>query len=126
MLTIVGRHKDLIIRSGFNVFPIEVEGVIAAHPDVALAAVVGRPCEGNEEVVAFIQPRAQGALDVRELDAFVAERLVSYKRPAEYIVRNALPTTAAGCTCRKPRGSPNSRFATPFSARRAFRPARST
>ncbi|WP_433766210.1 class I adenylate-forming enzyme family protein [Pseudomonas putida] len=50
-LFIAGRSKELIIRSGFNVYPPEVEAVIAAFPGVVIAAVVGRPVEGNEEVV---------------------------------------------------------------------------
>ena len=74
----------------------EVEAAIASHPGVALAAVVGRRRAGNEEVVAFVQPRAGAAPSVDELSAYVAERLASYKRPAEYILRAALPVTAAG------------------------------
>jgi acyl-CoA synthetase (AMP-forming)/AMP-acid ligase II len=95
-LTIVGRLKELIIRSGFNVYPAEVEAAIASHPGVALAAVVGRRKPGNEEPVAFVQPRAHAALAVADLAAYVAERLAPYKRPAEYILRQALPVTAAG------------------------------
>ena len=52
---IVGRTKELIIRSGFNVYPAEVEAVLNAHPSVVQSAVVGRAVEGNEEVVAFVQ-----------------------------------------------------------------------
>ena len=95
-LIIAGRLKELIIRSGFNVYPPEVEAAIASHPEVALAAVLGRPVPGNEEVVAFVQPRAPGALDLDELATHVAERLAPYKRPAEYLLREALPLTAAG------------------------------
>ncbi|TGQ50038.1 AMP-binding protein, partial [Mesorhizobium sp. M4B.F.Ca.ET.211.01.1.1] len=54
-LHIVGRSKDLIIRSGFNVYPAEVEHVLNAHPQVVQSAVIGRPVEGNEEVVAFVE-----------------------------------------------------------------------
>ena len=95
-LIIAGRLKELIIRSGFNVYPPEVEAAIASHPGVALAAVVGRAVPDNEEVVAFVQPRAPGALDLDELAAHVAERLAPYKRPAEYLLRETLPLTAAG------------------------------
>ena len=55
-LYIVGRSKELIIRSGFNVYPVEVESVLSMHPGVAQVAVVGREVPGNEEVVAFVQP----------------------------------------------------------------------
>ncbi|MCH8999524.1 MAG: AMP-binding protein [Proteobacteria bacterium] len=95
-LTIVGRLKELIIRSGFNVYPAEVEAAITGHPGVALAAVVGRRSRGNEEPVAFVQPRPGAALAVADLAAYVAERLAPYKRPAEYILRAALPVTPAG------------------------------
>ena len=51
-LFIVGRTKELIIHSGFNVHPAEVEGVLNAHPAVSQSAVIGRAVSGNEEVVA--------------------------------------------------------------------------
>lgn len=54
-LHIVGRSKELIIRSGFNVYPAEVEHVLNAHPQVVQSAVIGRAVEGNEEVVAFVE-----------------------------------------------------------------------
>ena len=95
-LHIVGRTKELIIRSGFNVYPPEVEAVLASHPEVAACAVVGRKVPGNEEVVAFIQLRAGSNASADEISTFAAERLAPYKRPAEIIVRQALPTTSAG------------------------------
>ncbi len=52
---IEGRLKELIIRSGFNVFPVEVEAVLNSHPEVTQSAVVGRPADGDEEVVAFVE-----------------------------------------------------------------------
>jgi len=57
-MTLVGRLKEWIIHSGFNVYPPEVETVPTMHPDVALAAVVGRQCEGNEDVIAFVTTTA--------------------------------------------------------------------
>jgi len=54
-LYVVGRSKEMIIRSGFNVYPAEIEAVLSSHKDVVQSAVVGRPVEGNEEVVAFVQ-----------------------------------------------------------------------
>jgi len=60
---IVDRSKDIIIRSGFNVSPVEVEGVLNAHPGVLLSAVVPRPAAGGEEdIVAFVQPAAGAAV----------------------------------------------------------------
>ena len=54
-LYIVGRTKEMIIRSGFNVYPAEVEAVLSSHKAVVQSAVVGRAVDGNEEVVAFVQ-----------------------------------------------------------------------
>jgi acyl-CoA synthetase (AMP-forming)/AMP-acid ligase II len=95
-LFIVGRTKELIIRSGFNVYPVEVEGVLGQHPAVAQSAVVGRTVPGNEEVVAFIELRAGGAATPAELHAFAAARLAPYKVPAEIVVMSALPASATG------------------------------
>ena len=96
-LTIAGRLKELIIRSGFNVYPPEVEGVLTRHPAVAIAAVVGRPAEdGNEEVVAFLQLVPGRSVDLSELDAMARAELAPYKRPAAYHVLPALPAAATG------------------------------
>ncbi len=96
-LTIAGRLKELIIRSGFNVYPPEIEGVLTKHPAVAIAAVVGRPAEaGNEEIVAFLQLVPGGRIDPAELDALARAELAAYKRPAAYHVLPALPAAATG------------------------------
>jgi len=79
-LWIVGRSKELIIRSGFNVYPPEVEAVLNAHPDVTLSAVVGRKVPGNEEVVAFIQLRPGATTSADDLAVFAGEHLAPYKR----------------------------------------------
>ena len=95
-LWIVGRSKELIIRSGFNVYPPEVEAVLNAHPDVTLSAVVGRAVPGNEEVVAFVQLRPGAATSVEELAGFAAGRLAPYKRPVEIVLLDAMPTNPTG------------------------------
>ena len=95
-LHIEGRLKELIIRSGFNVFPVEVEAVLNAHPDVSQSAVVGREVEGNEEVVAFVELVPGATADAGAIAAFAAERLAPYKRPAEVIVMERLPAAASG------------------------------
>ncbi len=95
-LYIVGRLKELIIRSGFNVYPSEVEGVITSHPDVAMAVVVGRSRDGNEEVVAFVQPIPGRSVTAEALDAFVSDRLAPYKHPSQYLIRDTLPATPTG------------------------------
>jgi long-chain acyl-CoA synthetase len=95
-LFIVGRCKELIIRSGFNVYPAEIEAVLNAHPDVTQSAVVGRSVPGNEEVVAFVQPVPGRTVSVSDLMAFAAERLAPYKRPVEIVILEALPASATG------------------------------
>jgi long-chain acyl-CoA synthetase len=95
-LFIVGRARDLIIRSGFNVYPEEVEAVIASHPDVTLCAVIGRKVESNEEVWAFVQLRPGAAFDEAGMRKFCSERLAPYKRPARIVPMDALPASSTG------------------------------
>jgi long-chain acyl-CoA synthetase len=96
-LFIVGRTKDLIIRSGFNVYPIEVESVINSFPGVRLSAVVGRDtADRNEEVVAFVEKVPGAALDLDALHLYLKDRLSPYKRPAAIIELPAIPATASG------------------------------
>jgi long-chain acyl-CoA synthetase len=101
-LWLVDRKKDLIIRSGVNVFPRDVEDVLLDHPDIAAAAVVGRPDPvRGEEVVAFVAPRPGAALDPAEVTAFAAGRLAGIHRPHEVRVVDAIPVTSVGKTDRK-------------------------
>ncbi|KAI3601985.1 Long-chain-fatty-acid--CoA ligase [Cupriavidus necator H850] len=102
-LFISGRSKDLIIRSGFNVYPIEVESVINAFPGVRQSAVVGRTtADGNEEVVAFIEMQDGAELDRKALDTYLRESLAPYKRPAEVRTVEVIPTTASGKLLKQP------------------------
>ncbi|SSW63455.1 Long-chain-fatty-acid--CoA ligase [Achromobacter veterisilvae] len=102
-LFISGRSKDLIIRSGFNVYPIEVESVINAFPGVRLSAVVGRATEDqNEEVIAFVEPLAGAALDIRLLTLHLRAQLAPYKRPAQIIPIDTIPTTVSGKILKQP------------------------
>lgn len=96
VLHVVGRTKELIIRSGFNVYPPEVEAVLASHPAVAACAVVGRRVPGNEEVVAFVQLRPGAAADAQALADHAAPRLAPYKRPSRIVIAPELPATASG------------------------------
>ncbi|MEV0128297.1 AMP-binding protein [Dactylosporangium sp. NPDC050688] len=99
-LSIVDRKKDLIIRGGFNVYPRDVEDVLAAHPAVAMAAVVGRPDERlGEEVVAFVSLTAPATAE--ELDAYAREHLAPTKRPREIRVLEQIPLTSVGKLNRK-------------------------
>lgn len=101
-LRIVGRAKEIIIRSGFNVHPEEVEAALAAHPAVARVAVVGCPTEdGDEEPVAFVEPMPGSALDEALLKEFLIDKLVGYKRPSRYVFLTALPGSPTGKTLRQ-------------------------
>jgi long-chain acyl-CoA synthetase len=95
-LVIVGRSKELIIRSGFNVYPAEVEAVLNAHELVVQSAVIGRPVSGNEEVVAFVQLLPGAAIEPVELMQYAAAQLTSYKRPCEIVMLKALPVASTG------------------------------
>lgn len=96
-LWIVDRSKDLVIRGGYNVYPSEVEAVLAEHPSVAEVAVIGRPDETyGEEVLAVIVPHAGASLDAQALTALARERLSHTKLPREYASVSALPLGASG------------------------------
>ncbi len=95
-MTIAGRSKELIIRSGFNVYPAEVEHVLNAHPAVVQSAVIGRPVAGNEDVLAFVELTPGAAPAEGELDAWCAARLAPYKRPARIVPVDALPAASTG------------------------------
>jgi long-chain acyl-CoA synthetase len=96
-LFIAGRSKELIIRSGFKVYPLEVETVLNAHPAVTQSAVVGRALpDGNEEVVAFVQPAACHVAALDALAEWAAARLAPYKRPARIVLMDSLPAAANG------------------------------
>jgi acyl-CoA synthetase (AMP-forming)/AMP-acid ligase II len=94
-LRLVGRSKEMYVRGGYNVYPIEVEAVLAEHPDVAAVAIVCRPDSVMGEVgVAVIVPRAEHVQPtLEELRVFAAGRLASYKLPDDVRVVDALPLT---------------------------------
>lgn len=97
-LYINSRARDLIIRGGENVYPIEIEQALEAHPDVDEAAVVGEDHEElGQEIHAFVVPGGDAVLDTDALAAWVGERLAAFKVPARWTIRtSALPRNAAG------------------------------
>ncbi|MGI9612210.1 MAG: class I adenylate-forming enzyme family protein [Acidimicrobiales bacterium] len=96
-LAIVDRLKDLVIVSGFNVFPGEVETVLVADETVAAAAVVGEPNERTgESIVAYVVPAAGATVDVDGLQQRCLAELARYKVPSRFEVRDELPTGATG------------------------------
>ena len=96
-LAIVDRVKDLIIVSGFNVFPAEVEQVLMLHPDVAAAGVVGEPHpDTGEAVVAHVVPVEGRTVDVDALLAHCRGQLARYKVPRRVEIRSELPQGHGG------------------------------
>jgi acyl-CoA synthetase (AMP-forming)/AMP-acid ligase II len=96
-LFVVGRLKEMIIRSGFNVYPGEVEAVLNAFPAVQRSAVVGqRESDGNEAVLAFVELRHGATLDEAALREHLRENLAPYKRPAWVWPVPELPMTGNG------------------------------
>ncbi len=96
-LFVVGRLKEMIIRSGFNVYPAEVETALNTHPGIQRSAVVGRGVDdGNEEIVAFVELRPGAALDADALQAHLRGLLAPYKRPSHIVALEELPTNTNG------------------------------
>jgi long-chain acyl-CoA synthetase len=95
-LYIVGRVKEMIIRSGFNVYPAEVEAVLNSHEAVVQSAVVGRAVKGIEDVVAFVQLLPGSTATAADIMAYAASQLTAYKRPSEIRTMDSLPTSSTG------------------------------
>jgi long-chain acyl-CoA synthetase len=101
-LTIVDRKKDMIIVSGFNVYPNEVEAVAAACPGVAECACVGRPDEKTGEAVRLFVAKAPGAaLTENDMLAHCRRELTAYKVPKEVRFLDTLPKSTVGKILRK-------------------------
>lgn len=100
-LSIVDRLKDMVLVSGFNVYPNEVEGVLAAYPGVVEVAVVGAPDErSGERLVAYVVSR-DPQLKAEDLIRHARTQLVAYKVPREVIFRAELPKTTVGKILRR-------------------------
>jgi len=100
-IKIVDRKKDMIIVSGFKIFPNEVEGIVAAHPGVLECAVIGVPDEKSGEAVMLFVVKKDPALTKEELAAYCAKELTGYKRPKYIEFRNDLPKTNVGKILRR-------------------------
>ena len=96
-LTLTGREKDLIIRGGVNISPVEIDGILMQHPDLIEAATVGVPdAIYGEEVVSFVVGRPGLSIDTAELLAYCGTRLPAFKAPKEIVVSSSLPKTERG------------------------------
>ncbi|TVP88799.1 MAG: long-chain-fatty-acid--CoA ligase [Pseudomonadaceae bacterium] len=100
-VSIVDRIKDLIIVSGFNVYPNEIEDVVAAHPKVANAAAIGVPDEKSGEAVKLFVIPSDKSLTVEELKTYCRENFTGYKVPRHFELRDELPMTPVGKILRR-------------------------
>ena len=100
-IRIVDRKKDMILVSGFNVYPNEIEGVAAMHPGVMECAVVGVPDKNSGEAVMMFIVRKDPTLTRDELSEFCMENLTGYKKPKYIEFRDDLPRTNVGKILRR-------------------------
>jgi o-succinylbenzoate---CoA ligase len=102
-VTVLGRRDDLVVTGGVNVYPDELEAVLAGHPGVAEAAVAGRPDpEWGQRVTAFVVPSdAQHPPTLGDLRAYARERLAAAKAPRELVLVDSLPRSPSGKLLRR-------------------------
>ncbi len=101
-VTVVDRIKDLIVVSGFSVYPSEIDEVLHLHPGVAEAVAVGLPHpDQGEYIKAYVVPKAGQKLDPDEVRAFCAENLSPHMVPQEVEIRDALPRSLIGKVLRR-------------------------
>ena len=98
---IVDRKKDMILVSGFNVYPNEIEGVVAGHPGVLECAAVGVPDDYAGEAVKLFVVKKDPALTERDIMEFCKEQLTGYKKPKYVEFRSDLPKTNVGKILRR-------------------------
>ncbi|WP_181408059.1 class I adenylate-forming enzyme family protein [Pararhizobium mangrovi] len=95
-LHVTGRRKEMVVVSGFNVFPREIEDALYAHPAVREVAAFGVPHTHKGEVLHVHAVCEKPSASIDDLMAFLAERLVRYKLPARLVLVESLPKTAIG------------------------------
>jgi len=100
-IRIVDRKKDMILVSGFNVYPNEIEQVIATHPGVVECAVIGVPDEKSGEAVKVFVVRKDPALTAEQLLEFCKENFTGYKKPKYIEFRDELPKSNVGKILRR-------------------------
>ena len=97
LVTMQDRQRDVVISGGMNIYPSEVERVLAEHPSVEQVAVVGAPdAEWGESVVAFVVAHASAPVTTAELLAWIRPRLASYKKPRRIVFVPELPIGPTG------------------------------
>ena len=100
-IRIVDRKKDMILVSGFNVYPNEIEQVVAMHPGVLECAAIGVADEHSNEVVKLFVVKKDPGLTEQDLIAYCKEQLTGYKRPKHVEFRTELPKTNVGKILRR-------------------------
>ena len=100
-VTITDRKKDLIIVSGYNVYPNEVESVIAAHPKVLEVGVIGEKSRTSDETIKAVIVKKDPSLTVQEIRDWCRERLTGYKRPRRIVFVDSLPKSPVGKILRR-------------------------
>ena len=96
-LYIVDRKKDMIVVSGYNVYPIELENVIMRHPDVVDCAVIGVPSDyQGESVKACVVLKPGASMTIEELQTYCREHMAAFKVPRFVSIRESLPKNATG------------------------------
>ncbi|WP_337998994.1 class I adenylate-forming enzyme family protein [Dietzia alimentaria] len=96
-MTVVDRLKDMIITGGRNVYSVEVEGAVAAHPAVLDCAVVARPHpDFGESIVAVVTLNDGAELSIDDLREFCGERIAHYKLPHDLVILDEIPRNASG------------------------------
>ena len=101
LIKIVDRKKDMILVSGFNVYPNEIEQVVSLHPGVSECAVIGVPDERSGEAVKLFVVRKDYSLTEKDVAAYCKEQLTGYKRPRHIEFREDLPMSNVGKILRK-------------------------
>jgi len=100
-LAIVDRKKDMILVSGFNVYPNEIEDVVSLHPDIIEAACIGVPDKKTGEAVKLFVVKSNPSLNEKEIITYCKENLAAYKIPKQIEFINELPKTNVGKVLRR-------------------------
>jgi len=99
---IVDRLKDMILTGGFNIYPAEIERVLAGHPDVSIAAVGRKPHELKGEIAkAYIVLKQGASTTVEDINEFCRANLAAYKCPREVQFVDDVPKTSTGKIMRR-------------------------
>lgn len=100
-ISIVDRKKDMIMVSGFNVFPNEIEDVVMSHPKVGVCTCIGGPDENSGKALILFVEKAYDSLTLQELKDYCRKNLTGCKQPQHVVFKDELPVSAVGKVLRK-------------------------